>query len=434
MACGAAGAAGDKDKDVLKLHDDAINNDYLNAEIPKAITKLKDALKLCGASNCTPAVVGKLHMSLGTMYGAGQNKLPEAQAEFELALKADPAAAVDSSLTNPELDKAFAAAKKSVGSAGAGGAGQGGQDGGLPLEEGLRLALVAGGGAVGPEGELAQNGGLPGGGLVIGPTQEGGVRLRDGHEACADHAVDVGLDGAGGNGVGCAQLARLGALAGQRAQLVSVRTLRAGGPAGVEWAAGATVRPVAAERCVLVEGCACAQAIERDFAILANVGTTADQVLAVLNKAGKPLVKSAKIFDVYQGAQVAAGCASTFLLGEAGLLQGRCATTTWWLAPHFRERFPGVELDMDRMVVADGPITTAGAALAQADLMLELVARHGSAELARQCARYLLLDRRTSQSRLPTGHPRPPPRNRRGPDRSDRSPDWRSGCGSASPR
>ena len=102
---------------------------------------------------------------------------------------------------------------------------------------------------------------------------------------------------------------------------------------------------------------------------------------------------------VQGGAQVAAGCASTFLLGEAGLLQGRCATTTWWLAPHFRERFPGVELDMDRMVVADGAITTAGAALAQADLMLELVARHGSAELARQCARYLLLDRRTSQSR-----------------------------------
>jgi phenylalanyl-tRNA synthetase beta chain len=47
--------------------------------------------------------------------------------------------------------------------------------------------------------------------------------------------------------------------------------------------------------------------IERDFAILVNAGTTADQVLSVLNKAGKPLVKSAKIFDVYQGAQVAAG-------------------------------------------------------------------------------------------------------------------------------
>lgn len=47
--------------------------------------------------------------------------------------------------------------------------------------------------------------------------------------------------------------------------------------------------------------------IERDFAILVDAKTTADQVLAVLQKAGKPLVKSAKIFDVYQGAQVAAG-------------------------------------------------------------------------------------------------------------------------------
>lgn len=47
--------------------------------------------------------------------------------------------------------------------------------------------------------------------------------------------------------------------------------------------------------------------IERDFAILVRSGTTADQILGVLNKAGKPFVKSAKIFDVYSGAQVAAG-------------------------------------------------------------------------------------------------------------------------------
>jgi len=99
------------------------------------------------------------------------------------------------------------------------------------------------------------------------------------------------------------------------------------------------------------------------------------------------------------GAEVAASCAGTFVLGAAGLLRGRLATTSWWLAPHFRERFPDVELDMDRMVVADGPVTTAGAALAQADLMLALVARHGAAGLAQACARYLMLDRRMSQSR-----------------------------------
>jgi transcriptional regulator GlxA family with amidase domain len=99
------------------------------------------------------------------------------------------------------------------------------------------------------------------------------------------------------------------------------------------------------------------------------------------------------------GNHVAAGCASTFALGEAGLINGKVATTTWWLSAYFRQRFPLVDLDMDRMVVTDGLVTTAGAALAQADLMLALVARHGSAALARNCARYLLLDKRMSQSR-----------------------------------
>ena len=98
------------------------------------------------------------------------------------------------------------------------------------------------------------------------------------------------------------------------------------------------------------------------------------------------------------GAEAAASCVGTFALAQAGLLDRRVATTSWWLAPWFRERFPRVDLDMARMVVSDGPISTAGAALAQADLMLALVARHGSDELARNCARFLMLDHRVSQS------------------------------------
>lgn len=98
------------------------------------------------------------------------------------------------------------------------------------------------------------------------------------------------------------------------------------------------------------------------------------------------------------GAEAAASCVSTFALAQAGLLDRRIATTSWWLAPWFRERYPRVDLDMARMVVSDGPVSTAGAALAQADLMLALVARHGSDELARNCARFLMLDHRVSQS------------------------------------
>src|SRR5215207_2271637 len=97
------------------------------------------------------------------------------------------------------------------------------------------------------------------------------------------------------------------------------------------------------------------------------------------------------------GAMLAASCASTFLLAEAGLLDGRRATTTWWLAPLFRQRYPKVELLTDRMVVADWPIATGGAAMAQMDLMLAVVGRFAGTGLARACANYLLLEERRSQ-------------------------------------
>lgn len=120
-----ASAAGEKDKDAQKLHDQAINEDYLNADFPKAAAKLKDALKKCGNDGCTPSLVAKIHVSLGTIYGAGMSKLDQAKEEFVLALKADPAAALDSALTNPDLDKAFAEAKKAAGSGTAGSTGVG---------------------------------------------------------------------------------------------------------------------------------------------------------------------------------------------------------------------------------------------------------------------------------------------------------------------
>ena len=96
---------------------------------------------------------------------------------------------------------------------------------------------------------------------------------------------------------------------------------------------------------------------------------------------------------------MAASCSAVFLLASAGVLDGKRATTTWWLAPAFARMFPNVELDADAMVVADGTLTTAGAAMAHLDLMLALVSQFGGADLAERCARFLLLDGRRSQSR-----------------------------------
>ncbi|HEX5057964.1 MAG TPA: helix-turn-helix domain-containing protein [Kofleriaceae bacterium] len=95
--------------------------------------------------------------------------------------------------------------------------------------------------------------------------------------------------------------------------------------------------------------------------------------------------------------RVAAACTGTFVLGRAGVLDGRRATTTWWLGPTFRDLFPAVELEEAEMLIADKGVLTAGAALAHIDLALAVI-RERSPELASLVARYLLIDRRPSQA------------------------------------
>ena len=97
------------------------------------------------------------------------------------------------------------------------------------------------------------------------------------------------------------------------------------------------------------------------------------------------------------GATLTAACVGTFVLAESGLLDGRGATTTWWLAPMFRERYPAVLLDESKMLVRSGRVVTAGAALGHVDLALALV-RGVSPQLASLVARYLIVDSRASQS------------------------------------
>ena len=98
-----------------------------------------------------------------------------------------------------------------------------------------------------------------------------------------------------------------------------------------------------------------------------------------------------------RGTRLAAACTGTFVLGKAGVLDGRRATTTWWLGPTFRRAFPRVELDEQQMVVGHRDVITAGAALAHVDLALALIRDH-SPTLASNVARHLVLDDRASQA------------------------------------
>lgn len=98
-----------------------------------------------------------------------------------------------------------------------------------------------------------------------------------------------------------------------------------------------------------------------------------------------------------EGARIAASCIGTFVLAEAGLLDGRDATTTWWLSPLFRQRYPNVRLDETRMLVTSDRVVTAGAAMGHLDLALWFI-RQASPELAAVVSRYLLADLRSLQA------------------------------------
>jgi len=97
------------------------------------------------------------------------------------------------------------------------------------------------------------------------------------------------------------------------------------------------------------------------------------------------------------GARIAAACIGTFLIAEAGVLDGRAATSTWSLAPLFRQRYPAVDLDETRMLVPTDAGVTAGSAMGHLDLALWLV-RQASPDLASLVSRYLLADIRSSQA------------------------------------
>jgi transcriptional regulator GlxA family with amidase domain len=97
------------------------------------------------------------------------------------------------------------------------------------------------------------------------------------------------------------------------------------------------------------------------------------------------------------GTTMSAACIGTFVLAESALLDGHRATTTWWLAPLFRQRYPLVRLEESHMIVTSDRFVTAGAALGHMDLALWLV-RRVSPELAALTAKYLILDTRPSQS------------------------------------
>lgn len=99
------------------------------------------------------------------------------------------------------------------------------------------------------------------------------------------------------------------------------------------------------------------------------------------------------------GRAVVSICVGAFLVGAAGALDGRRATTSWLFADQLQQAVPAARVTGDDLVVTDAGVTTTAAFSAMYDFVVGLVGRHHGADVARRTARIALLDdARTSQA------------------------------------
>ena len=92
-----------------------------------------------------------------------------------------------------------------------------------------------------------------------------------------------------------------------------------------------------------------------------------------------------------RGARIVSFCTGAFALADAGLLDGRRATTHWAFADDFRSRYPQVALDPAVLYVDDGQVLTSAGAAASIDLSMHLVRLDFGAEIANTVARNLVV-------------------------------------------
>ena len=101
-----------------------------------------------------------------------------------------------------------------------------------------------------------------------------------------------------------------------------------------------------------------------------------------------------------QGAEVACICTGAFLLAASGLLDGRTCSTNWAVADNFREMFPEVKLQTDKLITDENGIYTSGGAYSFLNLIVYLIEKYYDRETAIFCSKVfqIEIDR---QSQLP---------------------------------
>jgi transcriptional regulator GlxA family with amidase domain len=95
-----------------------------------------------------------------------------------------------------------------------------------------------------------------------------------------------------------------------------------------------------------------------------------------------------------QTRRIASVCSGAYVLAEAGLLDGRRATTHWGRSEDFARRYPKIRLEPDRIFVRDGPVWTSAGITAGIDLALALIEEDLGAAVARRTAQQLVVHQR----------------------------------------
>jgi transcriptional regulator GlxA family with amidase domain len=89
--------------------------------------------------------------------------------------------------------------------------------------------------------------------------------------------------------------------------------------------------------------------------------------------------------------RVAAPCIGAFAFAQAGVLDGRRATTHWAYARELQTRYPQVKVEEDRIFIVDGPVWTSAGMSAGIDLALAMIERDHGVELARLVAKKMVV-------------------------------------------
>ncbi|MGH8785668.1 MAG: GlxA family transcriptional regulator [Cupriavidus necator] len=131
--------------------------------------------------------------------------------------------------------------------------------------------------------------------------------------------------------------------------------------------------------------------VEHDLSVLAEADTVI--MPAWRDPAERPpqaLVEALQAASV-RGARIAGLCLGTFVVAEAGLLDGRTAATHWAWADDFANRYPRVRLDRNSLYIDDGDILTSAGTAAALDCCLHLLRRDHGADVANRVARRMVV-------------------------------------------